>query len=104
MAFKIKFRTQIFFGITLFFFVLTKNIFNIFFLIFDESMLINENLFPKSIKNAQKKKKQKTKQNKKQIHNYYCQLSPTELSSLSFPLPTLLLSPFHLYKISIIML
>ena len=106
MAFKIKFRTQIFFGITLFFFVLTKNIFHIFFLIFDESMLINENLFPKSIKNTQKKKnkKQKTKQNKKQIHNYYCQLSPTELSSLSFPLPTLLLSPFHLYKISIIML
>ena len=63
MAFKIKFRTQIFFGITLFFFVSTKNIFHIFFLIFDESMLINENLFPKSIKNAQKKKKNK-KQNK----------------------------------------
>ena len=83
MAFKTKFRTQIFFGITLFFFVLTKNIFHIFFLIFDESMLINENLFPKSIKNTHKKKKkktkqkktkqnkkQKTKQNKKQIHNY----------------------------------
>ena len=71
MAFKIKFKTQIFFGITLFFFVLTKNIFNIFFLIFDESMLINENLFPKSIKNTQKtkNKKQKTKnknKNKKQ--------------------------------------
>ena len=74
MAFKIKFKTQIFFGITLFFFVLTKNIFNIFFLIFDESMLINENLFPKSIKNTQKKK-QKTKNKTKQKANSQLLLS-----------------------------
>ena len=65
MAFKIKFRTQIFFGITLFFFVSTKNIFHIFFLIFDESMLINEILFLKSIKNTQKKTKTKNKKQNK---------------------------------------
>ena len=78
MAFKIKFRTQIFFGITLFFFVLTKNIFHIFFLIFDESMLINENLFPKSIKNTHKKKKKKqnkTKNKTKQKANSQLLLS-----------------------------
>ena len=74
-----------------------------FFKMFDERMLINENLFPKSIKNTPKKN-QTGKQNKKQIHNYYCQLSLTKLSPLSFPLPTLSLSPFHLYKISINML